>query len=373
MDIDYNHVIECFQEQRISNNYFKKNYQCAALLPVNELLKAFGNWNFDGSILIAVGKNPILQKVGGRDMDQDSQFLVGSISKQFTSAAVLKALYLKTKSFNELKIALQRPVSYYLNPQNPIWDRSMPKWADVVTLHQLLVHQSGIPNFSENIAFEGDYAAKPHSQAELLNLVKKQSLKFKPGSAKEYSNTNYLLLAEVVSALSKQPFDQFLSQQFFKPLQMTSTFQPKSGDLKDLQLSFPRLADGLNEEGKQPARHMDLSNVQGSGALISTIGDLLKWNIALHIENAVLPKSVYTLMVTNYGGDEGYGIGVEVLSSGKIFGQQGRIDTFNSILFYEPEDQTSLIILTNTDKNQEFIINSLEKILGQKQTFNTGL
>jgi CubicO group peptidase (beta-lactamase class C family) len=328
-----------------------------------------------GVVVVSKGDLLVYQNASGAafansssSLGMHSQFYIGSVSKQFTAAALLKALYLKNHSVERLKAALQNPMSQYLPENHPIWGDQMPQWASQITLHQLLTHTSGIPNFTDEEKFQNQFYQESHTPKEIMDLIKDKNLEFQPGTKPDYSNTNYFLLAEIVTAISKQPFDQFLSQQFFQPLSMTSTHHPLKGNLKELQTQdhLKNLSDALETNS-----YIDLSHAQGCGSIISTVGDLLKWNRALHIDHSVLPKEIYSLMVADYTSglveeddeSEGYGIGTENHSFGKIYGYNGRLDTFNSLLLFAPQDQVSVVILTNSDQGQDSFMNAIGNIL----------
>lgn len=319
-----------------------------APLSLKTLIPSIEQSNIPGAVLVASGGRVLVAKAGG-EAKIDSPFLIGSLSKQFTAAALLKALC----SCTDVHSTLQNPVSKYLPKQHPIWQGNMPRWANEVTLHQLLSHRSGIPNYTDNPTFQGPFYSQKHTSAQILNLIKNEPLRFQPGSKQEYSNTNYLLIAEIITALTNQPFDQFLSQHFFKPLQMHHTSQPTSGNQKTLHL-----IKSLDSEN-----FIDLSNAQGAGAMISTVDDLHKWNIALHINKTVLPPDLYSLMITNYGEGEGYGIGIATTSCGMIYAHQGKIDTYNSILLYSPQNQITVVALTYSNQSHEQIMSLIENAL----------
>jgi CubicO group peptidase (beta-lactamase class C family) len=323
-----------------------------------------------GVVVLSRGKEILYQKAAGSALTHsaaslsiDSQFYIGSVSKQFTAAALLKALYLQNGSLEHVKSALHLPISHYLSEGHPIWGEKMPKWAHQITLHELLTHTSGIVDFTNEEKFQEHLHRQKHTAQEIVAWIKDQELQFKPGTSLSYSNTNYLILAQIVSVCAKQPFEQFLSEQFFQPLSMTGTYHPTAGNLKEFQMSAPSLVGAESSD-------FDISHAQGCGGIISTVLDLLKWNIALHVDQAVLPWDVYALMVTDYtsklpGSDEaeGYGIGIESHLFGKLYGYQGRLETFNSIIFFVPQEQVSVIMLTNTDQGHERVMQTIGNFL----------
>src|ERR1700722_18724316 len=121
---------------------------------IDELVK---NMNHGGSVLIASEKEGIYKKYFGYadaaktiPISFKTQFLAGSVTKQFAAVAILKALQDK----NDTKAELNKTIDYYLTAEHEIWNGSMPVWASVVTIHQLLIHSSGIPNYTSLPEYE---------------------------------------------------------------------------------------------------------------------------------------------------------------------------------------------------------------------------
>ena len=295
---------------------------------------------------------------------------------------------IKHNETSNVKQELEKPLSYFLPEGHSIWKEKMPSWANEVTLHQLLVHTSGIPDYTEDEAFQRPidltdkrFYENPHSSGSIISLIKEQGLSFRPGSKHSYSNSNYLLLAEVVSAISGKTYAEFLTEQFFIPLDMKETFNPIEGNIKDLQSQerLAHLADALNfDPDIEPpfsslATHIDMSNAQGAGSIISSAEDLLKWNVALHVDRKVLPDDLYTLMITDQiaglgeEDGEGYGLGVVNTPQGYIYGYQGRIDSYNVLLLYSPIHETTFIALSNTDTGYGLLWNAIETALEEQQ------
>ncbi len=199
---------------------------------------------FDGEVLIAQGKT-ILEHFCSPDVEAAAknggqpQFLIGSVSKQFTAVALLKALYdISPENDVEGKCAwivkqLYKPLSKFLPADAPLWSGAMPAWAHTVTLHHLLTHTSGIAqpigNLFRTKGFEGVWAflSSPHSPHELIRMVIDAPVEFGPGKNYSYSNVGYTLLTEVVGALTNMPFAHYLQYAIFEPLEMTKTCHPQ--------------------------------------------------------------------------------------------------------------------------------------------------
>ncbi len=325
----------------------------------------------DGHLMIAKGQHLLLSAMSqeiSRQSQEEPQFMIGSLSKQFFAVALLKVLYdqhpheRESKRIEIVQDDLNRPLCNFLPPQASIWKGHMPEWAHVVTLHQLLTHTSGIPNYTEVESFTDFVMAQkrflelPHAKGDIIQLISRLPLLFRPGTEYCYSNTNYVLIAEVIEKLSGLPASVYLQKNFFSPLHMTSTFSPSSGQWQALkkQSRFSRLTPQWQYDPKreikdvyQPDYNIDISNAVGSGSIISTASDLLKWNLALHRDHSIIPSSLYQLMITPDKDQYGYGLGIESSQYGVMLGHQGLIDTYQSLLLYFPKHDLSIIFLSH--------------------------
>lgn len=299
----------------------------------------------------------------------NNQFMIGSLSKQFTATALLIALKERNAKLTDseqlktnIQQALERPITSYLPKAHAIWQGNMPEWAKQVTLHQMLTHSSGIPDYTNQADFStsqdehSPFYAQPHRPYQIIDLIKDKPLLFEPGSQFSYSNTNYLLLAEIIETLSQSSYTDYLQSKVFTPLNMQATFAAESGNNTQLREVHPNLVRSMsydpeqdNAEYVEPTWLMDLSNAKGSGSIISSLRDLEKWNTALHTSDKILPRSLYELMTTPHlgGASEGYGLGIEQGKYGIIYGYQGHIDDFNAAMLYVPQQKITIIVLSN--------------------------
>lgn len=206
----------------------------------------------------------------------DSVFNIGSVSKQFTAAAVLLLAH-------EGKLALDDDVRKYL-PE--LQDYGRP-----ITIDQLLGHTSGLRDFRATDWLTGRDAL-PQNNADVLAYAARQhGLNHAPGDAHLYTNTGYALLATIVERASGQAFADFTRERLFRPAGMSHTQWET-----DAQRLVPQRSVGYAEaepaHDGQPARFAQLlsaRHVVGNGGLLSTAGDLLRWNAALQ-RNAFGPE-----------------------------------------------------------------------------------
>lgn len=346
-----------------------------------------------GSIIVATNKKTLYKKCFGYadfskkiPVSMRTQFLTGSVTKQFTAVAILKALLQKNgnekdhaKLQNRIQAELNNTIDHYLSAEHEVWNGSMPSWAKTVTIHQLLVHSSGIINYTSLPNFEKQKFPKP---SDLVAFFKNHELDFIPGTKFSYSNSGYYILGIIIEKIVQQPLDIYLENTFFKPLEMRSTFLPVQGTVDDLIRSdarFINLARGYQYEVTKQDKSLDEVNryesmeVPGAaGSLISTPEDLLKWNNALFSEK-IIPKFLLELMLKPYLVTERaityYGYGIEIMKStvlGEYYSHRGGIPGFRSILTFIPSLQLSIVTMQN-------IVADLEKIMPEIEEIKAGL
>jgi CubicO group peptidase (beta-lactamase class C family) len=303
----------------------------------------------------------------------DTQFLIGSVTKQFAGVAITKALW--DKKVKDIQAELNKPIAHYLPSHHALWNGAMPAWANTITLHHLLVHSSGIVNYNSLPGFNNQ---KFTTSSDIISYFKNHPLEFTSGEKFAYCNSGYFLLGEIIQDIAQESLDLYLEKIFFAPFKMNSTHFPMQGTVDDLiktDSRFKKLARGYQYDiAKKVAdlseiSHYEPMNVPGAGgSLISTAEDLLKWNNALYA-GEIVPKSLLELILKPYLvtelGDSYYGYGIEIMKSAtgnEYYSHRGGIPGFRSILTYLPDSQTSIIMLQNIVSNDEFIIPIAEKL-----------
>ena len=197
----------------------------------------------------------------------DTIFEAGSVSKQFTAAAVLLL-------WRDGKLSLDDPVRKYI-PELPDYGRPL-------TIRHMLQHTSGLRDWGEMESIAGwPRTTRVYTHAHVLDIVSRQkALNFEPGTNWSYCNTGFNLAAIIVSRVSGQPFAEFCRQRIFEPLGMTHT------SWRD---DFRRIVKGraiaYSDVKDSYRQNMPFENIHGNGGLLTTVGDLLRWN-----ENAVVQK-----------------------------------------------------------------------------------
>ena len=190
----------------------------------------------------------------------DSIFEAGSVSKQFTAAAVLLLA-------QQGKLSIDDPVRKYI-PE-------LPDYGTPLTIRHLLNHTSGLRDWGSVEAIAGwPRTTRAYTQAHVLDILSRQrALNYPPGAEYSYSNSGYNLAAMMVERVSGKPFAEFTREAIFAPLGMSST------SWRD---DFRRIVKGraiaYSETGGTIRQLMPFEDVHGNGGLLTTVGDLLKWN-----------------------------------------------------------------------------------------------
>jgi CubicO group peptidase (beta-lactamase class C family) len=256
-----------------------------------------------------------------------TQFRIGSITKQFTAAAILKLE-------EEGKLSIADKLSKYF----PDFPRG-----DEVTLRHLLTHTSGIPDKINN-------AAAPDKLSEPFRNV---PYDFDPGTDWRYDNSGYSLLGRIIEKVSGESYGDVLRREFFKPLGMASTGVPRSG------AAVKHLALGYQFEGGNftNAPAWDLSWFLGSGNIYSTVEDLCRWNegvFANKVLGAASLKAALTPVRTaknkEDGSNTGYGYGWELsrFRGDQEISHGGGVPGFTSFLLRLPRENFTVVVLANS-------------------------
>jgi D-alanyl-D-alanine carboxypeptidase len=290
-------------------------------------------------MVLVKGHVSFVEAFGSRDAERrlpvrlDSFFEIGSITKQFTAASILQLQ-------EAGRLQVDRPLSDYL-PDAP--------HAKEVTLRQLLTHTSGLHDYLDLPPQElYRLASQPISYRDLIARVASLPLDFAPGSKWSYSNTGYLLLGKVIETLSGETYRNYLQRHILGPLHMKDTYTTADEDrLSNIAIGYH------HRNGKlERAPVIDPGWAGAAGFLVSTLGDLAKWDAALCGGKVVSPASyrqMTTPFMTAKNGSANYGFGLFVDS---IYGEPRIGHTGGSLGFttadeYFPRQDVRIIAFTN--------------------------
>lgn len=205
--------------------------------------------------VIWTGARGLADTATGEQINTDTVFDIGSVSKQFTATAALRLVQAG-------KLGLDNTISKYL-PE-------FPSWASTVTISELMHQTSGIPEYDGLLASRG-YLISDHTTQEqaLQALAAVPQPMFRPGSRFAYANSNYLLLGEIVHRVSQQPLPEFLSANIFRPLGLAMVMDPV-GKIPHKAVSYTSAIDGYRVAGSGWEQ-------VGDGAVQATPSELVKW------------------------------------------------------------------------------------------------
>ena len=266
----------------------------------------------------------------------DTKFRIGSVTKQFTAAAILK---------------LQENNLLNVNDKLSKFIPDFPR-GDEVTIHQLLTHTSGIHSYTSKADFM-DKVTKTVLPDTLINLIKKDPYDFSPGEKMLYNNSGYFLLGYIISKVSGKPYEIYLKETFFDPLQMENTGVHYAG------IKLEHEAKGYSKKNNKydDAINWDMSWAGAAGAIYSTVDDLLKWNQALYGGKVLNEKSMNAAVtpVALKNGEEpamryGYGLGLNKFRGKDIIGHSGGLHGFITQLSYYPKEKLTVVMFSNTDE-----------------------
>ena len=289
-------------------------------------------------------------------MPDDASFEIGSVTKQFTAAAILKLV-------DDGKLSLDDDFTDYLD-----FDTK----GRIITINKLLNHTSGIPSYTEIPEF-GDLSIHRYDRDTLVRLVEQHNFLFEPGEALIYNNSAYFFLGLIIEKISKMSYSEYLSEQFFEPLGMINTYYCSTSEV------ISNKVEGYNysESGLKQKNYIDHTWPYSAGSLCSTAEDLLVWMRALH-EGKIFNDHLYKILTTpgqlNDGTEIRYAKGlVNYMNFGnKQIGHGGGIPGFLSETRYFPDDDLYIICLVNTmsPKGAGFFAEELTWKLLDKQEYH---
>ena len=316
-------------------------------LRVDSILNFYNDKNlFNGNALITFEGETLLQKSYNSSLTNNqanSQFRIGSLAKTFTAMIIAQYEQAGLLDYND-------QISKFL-----------PDYSNgAITIHQLLSHQSGIPDFIDKREYLPQILNNTYTIMEVATQFCSDSLEFEPGSKFEYSNSNFLLLSAIAESIEKKPYSKILDQRIFVPLNMDSTFfgAPKSSN---------NLVTAYLYEKPEP--QYPIQNVGGAGGISTTVSDLLKWSKSLD-NNTILPKAKIQELLTpraeytDWDAHYGYGWMIDryMFSNSKkhkIFYHPGTDFGFYSMFVKQPDAGITIILLNNTGEFPRFEITDL--------------
>ena len=313
-------------------------------VPPSEVDALFANWT-DATPGCAVGVSAggaiVLERAYGMaDLEHgvsnkpDTIFEAGSVSKQFTAMAVLLLA-------KDGKLSLDDPVRRYI-PE-------LPELNAPITIRQMLQHTSGLRDWGSIEDIAGwPRGSRVYTHAHVLDIVARQSaLNFEPGTRWSYSNSGYNLAVILVSRVAGEPFAEFTRKRIFEPLGMkhTSWRDDFTRIVKGRAVAYAASAEGYKTD-------MPFENVHGNGGLLTTVGDLLRWNRNFtepRVGDAALLELAQTSGRLSTGEAHGYGFGlaIDLYKGLREIRHSGTTASYRAYLSRFPDAGVSVAVLCN--------------------------
>ncbi|SDJ06421.1 CubicO group peptidase, beta-lactamase class C family [Pedobacter sp. ok626] len=266
-------------------------------------------------------------------MTTDMVFKIGSVTKQFTAVAILQLL-------EQGKLNLQDDITKYIP--------DYPTKGSKITIEHLLTHTSGIKSYTGMTDF-GKMMPNNMTPLELIQIIKTQPVDFAPGTKFKYNNSGYFILGYIIEKITGMPYGKYIEDHVFKLADMsTSYYGDNDRIIKNRAAGYDPGPKGLGN-----AILLSMTLPYAAGSLMSTVGDLYKWNQALFsykiikkesLDKALKPYVLSTGKATKYG----YGLILDSLQGSPIILHGGGINGFLSYANYLPAEKVLVVVLSNS-------------------------
>jgi len=288
---------------------------------------------FSGSVLVSHAGQTVLAKgFGWANVEHQvantpqTKFRLGSITKQFTAAAILLLQ-------EQGKLDVHDAVEKHLSDAPQAWE--------AVTIHHLLSHTSGIPNFTDFPEYSQTLMV-PATLEQTIARFRDKPLEFAPGERFNYSNSGYLVLGAIIEKSSGKTYEAFVQENICEPLQLRDTgYDHLAPVLAHRAAGYDRQSEGVVN-----AAYLDMSIPHAAGALYSTVEDLGRWDQALTAGKLLSARS-FAAMYTPVKGDYAYGWTVRSKAGRKEIAHGGGVNGFNSYILRYPEEKACVVVLSN--------------------------
>ena len=287
----------------------------------------------DGTWIQAFG---VADPATGAALEADEFFRIGSITKTFTGSLILQLA-------EEGELSLEDPIDEYVDGVTN---------GDAITLRILMDMTSGIASYSLDPATANTYLTAPTTvwtPEELLDAGLALPPLFEPGAQFNYSNTNFILLGEVIEEVTGQPYPDVLAERILDPLSLGDTSFPDDAAIPEPHPQGASL-QGTPDGSTTPIDATDWSPsfAWTAGQLISTPEDLLVWGRALGTGQGLYDVDTGVERLTSFPGEDGgYGLALGCING--WVGHTGEIPGFNTTVFYDTAADTTVIVITNSD------------------------
>ncbi|MCO7189181.1 MULTISPECIES: serine hydrolase domain-containing protein [unclassified Pseudoalteromonas] len=288
-----------------------------------------------GSKLLYSAANGLADIESKQPLHTEQVFQIGSITKQFTAAAILQLA-------ERNKLSLQDPLGKFIPSLSADYGK--------LTLDRVLSHTSGLPNYNEGPEI-GAKMAHYRTLDQILAEIVQAPVLYPSGEGHTYSNTGYLLLGKIIEQVSGLNYKDYLQQHIFTPLGMKHSQVLIKGTGGDEVKGY-----SSTDDKKTPVApfYVDRSWIYSAGGIETTLADMSRWHRGLKAGKVVSPSS-YQAMITsatlNDGSVANYGYGFYTfeLAGQPSYFHEGGVPGFLAMSVYFPEDDLFATVFSNQD------------------------
>jgi CubicO group peptidase (beta-lactamase class C family) len=321
----------------LSNKAFTQNQE-------KQFDKILSEQNFENSpgfaVLVAKNNELIYRKAFGYanleldvKLQPDHIFRIGSITKQFTAAAILKLE-------EEGKLSLHDDITKFM--------KDYPTHGHTISIEHLLTHTSGIKSYTSMREWDAEMRKKDFSPEALIDFFKNQPMDFAPGEKFLYNNSAYFLLGYIIEKASGKTYEEYIQEALFEPLGMeNSSYGNPSRVIKN------RAAGYMKKNGEfVNAEFLSMTQPYAAGSLLSTVDDLFTWYTSIMNDKVISKENLikaHTSFKLNNGKPTGYGFGWSLgnIQGSPMIEHGGGIHGYLTASLWLPEENVFVAVFSN--------------------------
>jgi len=315
---------------------------------IDSLLSEYDGNNPGAAVMVIQNGEIVLDKSFGladiennKTVSSSTNFRLASVTKQFTSHAILKLI-------NEGKIGFSTTLK-------EVWT-DFPEYGKNINIKHILTHTSGMIDYESLIPDTATMQVKDSDVLKMLMSV--DSVYFNPGEVFRYSNSGYAVLAMIVEKISGKSFGEYLKEIIFSPLNMNYTLALEDGIN---QVENRAYGNVRSDKGWIKKDQSLTSAVLGDGGVYSSINDLYKWDQSFYTNKIIpleLKEDAFTRQQLNDGKviDYGYGWRLTKLYENEVVYHTGSTIGGRTIIYRIPSKKLTVIFLSNRDEGDTLLI-----------------
>jgi len=332
---------------------------CSSIPPAQKgqsLTEYLDSVNFSGSILVS-RNNEIIHSAGYGFANNelkvpntpDTQFYIASLTKQFTSLAIMQ---LQERGLLNINDSIEKYFPEFPNNSK-------------ITIRHLLTHSAGLHDFTDNW---DEIKQLDLSAQDIVDRFKDKELDFEPGSKVRYSSSGYILAGQIIEKVSGMDYADYVESQIFKPLNMShSSYGYSNGNSLNKAIGYRKSI---------PQKAVNVPLTYASGALASSVTDFYIWDQSLYSSSLVNKNSqqeIYPedrsalglgLGTGKFKVVMGLGWGIYETDFGPEYSHTGNVDGFSTVVSRYPNQKAMIVILSNQDRFDVFTLkNRIAKLV----------